>query len=114
MNRLLILPVLLLTLLVGTPAFSADFQKGWTAYFSGDYATALRECTPLAKQGDAVAQTLLGMMYDEGKGVPQDYKTAVKWFKLAAEQGKSSAQFNLGVMYANGRGVPQDYQTAVT
>ena len=56
MNRLLILPVLLLTLLVGTPAFAADFQKGLTAYKSGDYATALREWTPLAEQGNARAQ----------------------------------------------------------
>ena len=32
---------------------SADFQKGVTAYQSGDYATALREWTPLAKQGGA-------------------------------------------------------------
>ena len=55
MKNLLILPVLLLTLLVGTPASSADFQKGLTAYRSGDYATALREWTPLAKQGDAEA-----------------------------------------------------------
>ena len=59
MNRLLILPVLLLTLLVGTPAFSADFQKGLTAAQSGDFATALREWTPLAKQGDADAQSTL-------------------------------------------------------
>jgi hypothetical protein len=51
MKRLLILPVLLLTLLVGTPVFSADFEKGLTAYQSGDYATALREWKPLAKQG---------------------------------------------------------------
>ena len=58
MNRLLILPVLLLTLLVGTPAFSADFQKGLTAYKSGDYATALREWTPLAKQGMPVPSTI--------------------------------------------------------
>jgi hypothetical protein len=43
MNRLLILPVLLLTLLVGNPAFYANFQKGLTAAQSGDYATALRE-----------------------------------------------------------------------
>jgi len=35
---------------------SADFQKGVTAYESGDYATALREWMPLAKQGDAGAQ----------------------------------------------------------
>ena len=44
MKRLLILPVLLLTLMVGNPAFSADWDKGYTAYKSGDYATALREC----------------------------------------------------------------------
>ena len=48
MNRLLIPPILLLTLLVGTPAFSAGFQKGLTAARSGDYATALREWTPQA------------------------------------------------------------------
>jgi uncharacterized protein len=77
MNRLLILPVLLLTLLVGNPASSADFQKGVTAYKSGDYATALREWRPLAKQGNLSAQYLLGVMYRKGKGVPQDYTTAV-------------------------------------
>ena len=48
MNRLLIPPILLLTLLVGTPAFSAGFQKGLTAARNGDYATALREWTPQA------------------------------------------------------------------
>ncbi len=56
MKNLLILPVLLLTLLVANPALSADFQKGVTAYQSGDYATALRELEPLAKQGNASAQ----------------------------------------------------------
>jgi hypothetical protein len=37
---------------------SADFQKGWTAYESSHYAAVLREWTPLAKQGDAVAYRL--------------------------------------------------------
>ena len=77
---------------MGTPASSADFQKGLTAYKSGDYATALREWTPLAKQGYASAQNNLGLMYSKGTGVPQDYKTAVKWFTLAAKQGDASAQ----------------------
>ena len=113
MKNLLILPVLLLTLLVGTPAFSADFQKGLTAAQSGDYATALREWKPLAEQGNAAAQYNLGLMYDNGRGVPQDYQTAVKWWRLAAEQGVADAQYNLGLMYANGRGVPQDDKTAV-
>ena len=98
MNRLLILPVLLLTLLVGTPAFSADLLKGLTAAQNGDFATALREWTPLAKQGGAVAQFNLGQMYRDGQGVPQDYKTALKWYRLAAKQGDADAQYNLGVM----------------
>ncbi len=109
MKRLLILPVLLLTLLVGTPAFSADLQKGLAAYQSGDYATALREWTPLAEQGNAFAQNNRGLMYATGEGVPQDYKTAVKWYILAANQGNATAQSNLGTMYDNGIGVLQDY-----
>jgi len=113
MRNLFVLPVLLLTLFLGTPVFSADFQKGLTAYKSGDYATALLEWIPLAKQGNASAQYNLGVMYNKGRGVPKNFKTAVKWWKLAAEQGNASAQYNLGVMYRKGLGVPQDYKTAV-
>ncbi len=91
------------------PPHSADYQKGLTAYKSGDYATALREWKPLAEQGNAGAQYNLGQMYRKGKGVPQNDKTAVKWYKLAAEQGHASAQSNLGAMYGDGQGVLQDY-----
>jgi TPR repeat protein len=113
MRNLIILPVLLLTLLVGTPAFSADLQKGLEAHSKGDYATVLREWTPLAKQGNVRAQFNLGVMYAKGDGVPQDDKTAVKWFRLAAEQGNADAQVNLGWMYFEGKGVPKYYKTAV-
>ena len=65
-------------------SWSQDFQKGLAAYDSGDYATALREWTPLAEQGHAGAQNNLGLMYYNGEGVPQDDKTAVKWYRLAA------------------------------
>ena len=51
---------------------------------------------------------LLGVIYDNGQGVPQDYKAAVKWYSLAAEQGHAFAQYNLGVSYTNGEGVIQD------
>ena len=87
---------------------SADFDKGLDAYDRGDYATALREFKPLAEKGDAYAQYNLGVMYDNGQGVPKDYKTAVKWYTLAAEQGNADAQSNLGVMYYHGNGVPED------
>ena len=87
---------------------SADFQKGLTAAKSGDYATALREWEPLAKQGNAAAQHNLGLLYHNGRGVPQGYKTALKWYRLAAEQGFAKSQYSLGLMYAIGRGVIRD------
>jgi hypothetical protein len=46
---------------------SADFQTGLTAYKSGDYATALREWTPLAEQGDAGASSFYGYVIHEVK-----------------------------------------------
>jgi TPR repeat protein len=113
MKRILILPVLLLTLLVGNPAFSADFQKGLTAAQSGDFATALREWEPLAKQGNADAQHNTGLIFYNGNGLPQNYIIAIKWFSLAAEQGDFRAQNLLGKIYERGRGVPKDYMTAV-
>ena len=56
-----------------------------------------------AERGDADAQYNLGMMYADGRGVPQDDTTAVEWFQKAAEQGHALAQKNLGVVYEQGR-----------
>jgi len=46
---------------------SADYQKGWEAYRSGDYIEALREWKPLAEQGNADAAHLIGRIYRNGK-----------------------------------------------
>ena len=84
---------LIFTLLLfsATSVWSADWNKGADAYDKGDYATALREWEPLAKQGHAAAQYMLGVMYYEGRGVLQDYKIAGKWYRKAAEQGAVKA-----------------------
>ena len=66
-----------------------------------------------ADQGYALAQTNLGVMYAQGRGVPQDYAQAMQWYRKAADQGIAHAQYNLGVMYAQGQGVAQDYAQAV-
>ena len=79
------------------------------AYERGDYVEALRLFRPLADQGDAPAQNALGVMYQNGRGVPQDYAETAKWYRKAAEQGVAEAQANLGFMYEAGQGVPQDY-----
>ena len=65
-----------------------------------------------AEQGYASAQYRLGLMYDNGWGVPKDSVTAVKWFRKAAEQGHADAQWRLGMSYANGEGVPKDFVKA--
>ena len=115
MRRLTAILCLTLALLLGSAgtSWSADFQKGVNAAQRGDFATALREWKPLAEQGDASAQFNLGLMYDNGDGVPKDGKTAVKWWRLAAEQGHAKSQYNLGLMYEDGQGVPQNDKTAV-
>lgn len=111
MNRLIRCAAFALMLLPA-PASAQDFVAGLAAYNSGDYATALREFTPLAEQGNARAQNNLGVMYRNGEGVPQDYAKAVKWYRLSAEQGNANAQSNLGFLHSNGDGVPQNFVTA--
>ncbi len=91
---------------------AADFDVGVKAYKRGDYVTALLIFRQLAEQGNALAQTYLGFMYDTGRGVPQDYEVAVRWYHKAAEQGYAWAQYKLGLLHQYGRGVPQDYVQA--
>ena len=106
--KALLTPIFLLLLLCSPVSWSADFNKGFTAYRNGDYATALKELTPLAEQGHSDAQYNLGLLYNNGQGVPQDYSTAVKWWTLSAEQGDADAQKALGLMYGLGKGVLKD------
>ena len=92
MNFKKIITGLLLSLLLGSGvAVAADFSKGLQAAQSGDFKTALAEWTPLAEQGNAMAQFNLGHMYANGYGVRENDKTAVKWFTKAAKQGYADA-----------------------
>ncbi len=90
-----------------------NFESGLAAYRSGDYGLAKAELHPLAKSGDAKAQTLLGHMYSTGRGVSQDSRAAAEWYRKAALQGHMTAQFNLGNFYAQGVGVKHDPALAV-
>ena len=63
MKRLLLALVIACTL--SAPAW-AGFDEGLAAYERGDYEMALRELRPLAEQGDAAAQFLIGSMYEIG------------------------------------------------
>jgi uncharacterized protein len=97
---------------VGIAAAPASSDAAYAAYQNNDYRAALRLVQPAAEAGDARAQSLLGLMYYRGRGLPQDDRAAAEWFRRAADQGDTSAQFYLGGMYSEGRGVPQVYTEA--
>ena len=65
--------------------------------------------TLLLKEEIPYTQFNLGLMYDNGDGVPQDDKTAMKWWRLAADQKNVGAQKNLGEMYKYGLGTKKMY-----
>ena len=44
-----------------------------------------------AEQGHPEAMLYLGVMYAEGRGVPQDYVRAHMWFSLSAAKGEQKA-----------------------
>jgi uncharacterized protein len=90
-------------------------EDGVAAYKRGDYVTAMRFLRPLAHQGNADAQFLLGEIYGRGRGVEQDYTTAVTWYRKAADQRHPGAQWSLGTMYQDGLGdVPRAFEAAAS
>jgi TPR repeat protein len=102
---------------------SAAGDKGATraleeAYYLGrggveqNFSEAARWYLVLARQGDARAQTSIGLMYARGWGVKQDFAEARRWWNFAAAQNDPAAQFNLGLLYTQEE--PRDYARAVS
>jgi TPR repeat protein len=94
-----IVGLVLLMLSTAAPVAAESLEDAVAAYRRGDYATALRLYRPLADQGLAVGQFNLGLMYDNGQGVPRNYAEAMKWYRLAADQERADAQYQLGHLY---------------
>ena len=86
------LAVILLMLSFASPVAAGPGEDAMAAYARGDYATALRLLRPLAEQGDAQAQYNLGVLYDNGQGVPKNDAEAMKWYRMAADQGEAEAR----------------------
>jgi hypothetical protein len=108
-----IIQSLVLILLLFSVGISwGSFQSGEDAYLREDYETALSEWRPLAEQGNAEAQNMLGYMYRYGQGLAQDFELARHWYRRAADLGNAMAQNNLGAMYRQGLGIPKDYHQA--
>ena len=65
--------------------------------------------TASADQGDPVGLRFAGVLYQEGRAVPQNLSKAKSFYEKAIAKGDSAAMGRLGMMYLWGRGVPQDF-----
>ncbi|MBE9606937.1 sel1 repeat family protein [Acetobacteraceae bacterium H6797] len=77
-------------------------DQAMAAFREGDYGTALALWEPLARAGNARAQSNIGSCFAEGLGVPRDPKLALQWLTLAAEAGHPTGERNLAALYLQG------------
>jgi TPR repeat protein len=76
-------------------AIAGPWEDGMASYNRGDYVPAIRLFRPLAEQGDAKAQSVLGVMYRRGQGVARSSVRAFIWFSRAAARGDARARVEL-------------------
>jgi TPR repeat protein len=96
-----------------TPATALDLQSGMVAYHQGNYAQAFHVFFRGAKEGNAMAQHLLGTLYQTGKGVDRNPEAGFQWCLKAARGGVLEAQFQVGLMYLQGEGVTENEEKAI-
>lgn len=78
-----------------------------------DYPEALKWYRIGADAGNADGQFLMGLMYQEARGVSQNDAQAAYWYQKAAQQNHPNAQAQLAGLYARGSGVPHDLAQAL-
>jgi len=76
-------------------AVAGPWEDGTAAYNRGDYVPAVRLFRPLAEQGNAKAQNMLGVMHRRGQGVARNSVRAFVWFSRAAARGDAKAKSQL-------------------
>ena len=76
------------------------------------YQEAFDYCIEFANDGDAEAQTRIGVFYYNGTGVEINYKKAFEWYTKGAELGNAPAMSHLGACYITGIGVAKDIKIA--
>ncbi len=76
-------------------AIAGPWEDGMASYNRGDYVPAIRLFRPLAEQGNAKAQSVLGVMYRRGEGVARSSVRAFLWFSRAAARGDARAKAEL-------------------
>lgn len=97
----------------------AQLDLGW-AYMSNylelppNHKLAMEWSLKAASQGEGEAASNVGLLYENGWGVPVNYSEAIRWYQKALEYGVTSAQtsFHLANLYEKGKGVAEDIEIA--
>jgi len=76
-------------------AVAGPWEDGMASYNRGDYVPAIQVFRALAAQGNAKAQSVLGVMYRRGQGVARNSAHAFVWFSRAAARGDARAKVEL-------------------
>ena len=77
--RVIACSVILFAAQAGVPAQAGSIESGESAYARQDYTRSAAIFLRKAELGNAEAQTYLGYMYANGRGVPRDYIQAYMW-----------------------------------
>ena len=77
----------------------SDINQGIDAFKSSNYPKALKLLQPLAEQGNAEAQCIIGNMYHLGLGLERSIAEAIIWYTKSADQGYGVASNNLAGIY---------------
>lgn len=90
------------------PGFIPDLAQAEHLIQQREFAPALHHLKPLAENGSARAECLLGELYVNGDGVGRNVREGIRHLERAADGGVLQAQFLLSRLYSYGEGVPKD------
>lgn len=93
------------------PHYTALLARATAA--AGDQAQALVHYRDAAARGDLRALVSLGLITENGMGVPADATAALRLYEQAAEKGSADGMINLAVSLFEGIGIEKDAGRAV-
>lgn len=86
--------------------------RGYAEFKMAHYESARRIWEALAARGNGEAAFNLGLLHEDGLGVPPDMSKALGWYEAGAQAGSGKAQYRLGLLYASGGRVPANPERA--
>jgi len=117
--RIFLTAVALMSLSFVTWAEDADLQellrnpvtanyKAYAEFKMANYAAARVIWEALAQRGNVEANFNLGILHEDGLGVPQNIQMAIAHYEKAATVGSSKAQYRLGLLYSVSAKLPKN------